>query len=80
MVQRRVLQCGLCRSKEKCLKPGLKCVNRWSSSTVHYVHHVHYVRSYVRADVMVKINVKMCGKKRSQTIYSSPQSKVMDEQ
>jgi len=34
MVQRRVLQCGLCRSKEKCLKPGLKCVNRWSSSTV----------------------------------------------
>ena len=34
MVQRRVLQCGLCRSKEKCLKPGLKCNNRWSSSTV----------------------------------------------
>ena len=34
MVQRRVLQCGLCRSKEKCLKPGLKRVNRWSSSTV----------------------------------------------
>ena len=34
MVERRVLQCGLCRSKEKCLKPGLKCVNRWSSSTV----------------------------------------------
>ena len=34
MVQRRVLQCGLCRNKEKCLKPGLKCVNRWSSSTV----------------------------------------------
>ena len=34
MVQRRVLQCGLCRNKEKCLKPGLKCNNRWSSSTV----------------------------------------------
>ena len=34
MVQRRVLRCGLCRSKEKCLKPDLKCVNRWSSSTV----------------------------------------------
>ena len=34
MVQRRVLQCGLCWSKEKCLKPGLKCVNGWSSSTV----------------------------------------------
>ena len=34
MVQRRVLQCGLCRSKEKCLKPGLKCVNIWSISTV----------------------------------------------
>ena len=34
MVQRRMLQCGLCRSKEKWLKPGLKCVNRWSSSTV----------------------------------------------
>ena len=34
MVQRRVLQCGLCWSKEKCLKPGLKCNNRWSSSTV----------------------------------------------
>ena len=32
MVQRRVL-CGLCRNKEKCLKPGLKCNNRWSSST-----------------------------------------------
>ena len=30
MVQRRVLQRGLCRSKEKCLKPDLKCVNRWS--------------------------------------------------
>ena len=29
-----MLQCGLCRSKEKCLKPGLKCVNRWSISTV----------------------------------------------
>ena len=34
MVQRHMLQCGLCWSKEKCLKPGLKCVNRWSSSTV----------------------------------------------
>jgi len=34
MVHRRVLQCGLCRNKEKYLKPGLKCVNRWSSSTV----------------------------------------------
>jgi len=34
MVQRHVLQCGLCRNKDKCLKPGLKCVNRWSSSTV----------------------------------------------
>jgi len=34
MVQRCVLQCGLCRNKEKCLKPDLKCVNRWSSSTV----------------------------------------------
>ena len=34
MIQRRVLQYGLCRSKEKCLKPDLKCVNRWSSSTV----------------------------------------------
>ena len=34
MVQRRVLQCGLCRNKEKCLKPDLKCVNRWSISTV----------------------------------------------
>ena len=34
MVQRRVLQCRLCRNKEKCLKPGLKCNDRWSSSTV----------------------------------------------
>ena len=34
MVQRCVLQCGLCWNKEKCLKPDLKCVNRWSSSTV----------------------------------------------
>ena len=34
MVQRRVLQCGLCRNEEKCLKPGLKCVNIWSISTV----------------------------------------------
>jgi len=33
MVQRRVLQCRLCWKKEKCLKPDLKCVNRWSSST-----------------------------------------------
>ena len=31
MVQRRVLQCGLCLNKKKCLKPDLKCVNRWSS-------------------------------------------------
>ena len=30
-----MLQCRLCWNKEKCLKPGLKCVNRWSSSTVH---------------------------------------------
>ena len=29
-----MLQCRLCWNKEKCLKPGLKCVNRWSSSTV----------------------------------------------
>jgi len=34
MVHRRVLQCGLRQNKEKCLKPGLKCVSRWSSSTV----------------------------------------------
>jgi len=26
MVQRRVLQCGLCRNKKKCLKPNLKGV------------------------------------------------------
>ena len=39
MVHRRVLQCGLCRNKEKYLKPGLKCVNRWSSSTVQRKHY-----------------------------------------
>ena len=36
MVQRHVPQRGLCRNKEKCLKPSLKCVNRWSSSTCEF--------------------------------------------
>ena len=33
MVQRRVLQCGLCRSKEKCLKPGLR---KWRTTKAEY--------------------------------------------
>ena len=28
MVQRRVLQCGLCRNNEKCLEPGRCWLNR----------------------------------------------------